>query len=179
MKRLILMLALLTACREEASIPLPVAMTAASTGYFCQMEIMEHPGPKAQVHLADHPGTPLFFSQVKDAVAYLRLPEQMDTVTATYVSDMGAAPSWAEPGALNWIAAATAVYVVGSAARGGMDAPEFVPFADPALARAFADREGGQVMTLAQIPDAALLPPETDGDANFATRLRTLTDNGG
>ena len=92
MKRLVLALLLLTACKEQAPIPLPVAMTADSTGYFCQMDILGHPGPKAQVHLATYPGKPLFFSQVKDAVAYLRMPEQIDTVTVTYVSDMGAAP---------------------------------------------------------------------------------------
>jgi copper chaperone NosL len=179
MKRLILTLLLLTACREDAVIPLPVAMTATSTGYFCQMEIMDHPGPKAQVHLKTYPGQPLFFSQVKDAVAYLRMPEQNDTVTATYVSDMGAAASWDDPGAMNWIAADTALYVVGSTAKGGMDAPEFVPFADTDKASAFAAAQGGQVMTLAQIPDAALTPPPTDGTDDYAGRLRALTQPGG
>lgn len=174
------LLLLLTACKQDAPIPLPVAMTPTSTGYFCQMQIMEHPGPKAQVHLATYPGKPLFFSQVKDAVAYLRMPEQIDTVTATYVSDMGAAASWDDPGAMNWIAADTALYVVGSSARGGMDAPEFVPFADPARARAFAAAQGGQVFTLAQIPDAALIPPASPQDpADFSTRLRALTQTGG
>lgn len=178
MKRLLLTLVLLTACREDAPIPLPVAMTATSTGYFCQMEIMEHPGPKAQVHLKTYPGEPLFFSQVKDAVAYLRMPEQIDTVTAIYVSDMGAAPSWDEPGAMNWIAGDAALYVVGSSAKGGMDAPEFVPFADADKARAFASAQGGQVMTLAQIPDAALAPPLTDGPDDISGRLRALTSTG-
>lgn len=179
MKRLIVALMFLTACKEDAPIPLPVEMTADSTGYFCQMEIIEHPGPKAQIHLATYPGKPLFFSQVKDAVAFLRMPEQPDTVTATFVSDMGAALSWEEPGATNWIAADTAFYVVGSSARGGMDAPEFVPFADLAKAQAFAADKGGQILTLAQIPDAALSPPETAGDADFSDRLHALTRTGG
>lgn len=183
MKRLALILLLLAACKDEAPVPLPVAMTADTTGYFCQMDLLGHPGPKAQIHLATYPGRPLFFSQVKDAVAYLRMPEQIDTVTATYVSDMGAAPSWQSPGATNWLAAEKAVYVVGSDARGGMDAPEFVPFSDPAKARAFAASHGGQVMTLAQIPQTALTPGtapgDTETDADIAARLRALSPTGG
>ena len=181
MKPLILALLMLAACREDAPVPLPTAITADATGYFCEMDILGHPGPKAQIHLATYPEAPLFFSQVKDAVAYLRMPEQDDTVTATYVSDMGAAPSWENPGATNWIAADKAVYVVGSDARGGMDAPEFVPFGDPVKARDFAAQHGGQVMTLAQIPDSALTAstPASDSDADYAARMRSLSANGG
>lgn len=178
MKRLLLALILLAACREEVVPATPVAMTAESVGYFCQMNILEHPGPKAQIHLASFPGKPLFFSQVRDAVAYLRLPEQIDTVTGTFVSDMGVA-DWAEPGALNWIALDQAVFVVGSDALGGMDAPEVVPFGDPAKARAFVAVHGGQIMALADIPTEALsdAPPETVDD--FAARLRALADPNG
>ena len=181
MKRLILALLLLSACKEEAATPPPVAMTDASTGYFCQMDLLGHPGPKAQIHLATYPGAPLFFSQVRDAVAYLRMPEQIDTVTATYVSDMGAAPSWTDPGATNWVMAGTAVYVVGSDMKGGMDAPEVVPFADPAKARAFAALHGGKVLALQDIPDSALTSGAggTDTDADYAARLRILSRPGG
>lgn len=183
MKPLILVLALLlvAACKQEAATPLPVALTADSTGYFCQMDMLGHPGPKAQIHLASYPGKPLFFSQVRDAVAYLRMPEQIDTVTATYVSDMGAAASWADPGATNWIAADKAVYVVGSSAKGGMDAPEFVPFIDPAKAQAFAAQNGGQVMSLTQIPQTAIAIsiPTSDTDTDYTARLHALSDNGG
>lgn len=181
MKRLIFALFLLAACKEDVTIPLPVAMTADSTGYFCQMDILGHPGPKAQVHLATYPGKPLFFSQVKDAVAYLRMPEQIDTVTATYVSDMGAAASWADPGVTNWIAADKAVYVVGSDAKGGMGAPEFVPFSDALKAQAFVVSHGGQVMTLAHILNASLdtSTPTGDSDTDYAARLNALSKTGG
>jgi copper chaperone NosL len=183
MRRVVFVLLLLAACQEQAPIPLPVAMTDASIGYFCQMDILGHPGPKAQVHLATYPGVPLFFSQVRDAVAYLRMPEQIDTVTATYVSDMGVAVSWADPGATNWIAADKALYVVGSDAKGGMDAAELVPFSDQAKAQAFAALHGGQVMTLAQIPASALATspaaPDQTTDADFAARLRALSPTGG
>ena len=101
----LLLVAALAGCREEAvPRPDPVAMTEEAIGHFCQMNLLEHPGPKAQVHLEGMPGTPLFFSQVRDAVAFRLLPEQQGEITAIYVSDMAKAP-WADPGATNWIAA--------------------------------------------------------------------------
>lgn len=158
-------LLLLPACREDiAALPRPVALTEESTGHYCQMELLEHPGPKAQAHLAglEHP---LFFTQVRDVVAYQRMPEQSHVVTVAYVSDMGApGATWDDPGAENWIAATEAHYVVGSAIAGGMGAPELVPFSRPEDAQAFAARHGGQVLRLDQIPDSAVLAPVETGD---------------
>lgn len=179
MKRLILCCVLLTACKEEAALPLPVSMNTESTGYFCQMNILEHPGPKAQIHLASFPGKPLFFSQISDAVAYLRMPEQADAVTATFVSDMGAAASWANPGETNWIAADKAFFVVGSSAKGGMDAPELVPFADVPKARDFAARNGGQVTSFADIPETVTPIGPLADDRDFAARLHALSTSTG
>ena len=106
----------LSACRDEAALrPLPVAMTPAAVGHYCQMNLFDHPGPKAQVHLEGLPD-PLFFSQVRDAIAYQRMPEQSHAITKIHVSDMGAAPGWDDPGAENWIAAA-----VHSATGGAFD----------------------------------------------------------
>lgn len=172
----------LAACREEtAALPAPVAMTEDSTGHYCQMELLEHPGPKAQAHLAglEHP---LFFSQVRDVVAYQRMPEQSHVVRVAYVSDMGApGATWDDPGAENWIAATEAHYVVGSEVTGGMGAPELVPFARPEDAQAFAARHGGQVLRLDQIPDSAVLAPLGTGDTgsqadedDFQRRLQEL-----
>lgn len=163
---------LLAACQPEAatSLPEPVAMTAASLGHYCQMNLLEHPGPKAQVHLAGMDGKPLFFSQVRDAIAYQRMPEQNGVITAIYVSDMGKAESWDEPGADNWIAADAAVYVTGATVQGGMGAPELVPFSSREKAQAFAAGHGGQLVTLKDIPDEEILAPvefATDADGNF------------
>lgn len=179
MKRFALVLLLLAACREEAAVPNPIAMTAESIGFFCQMNILDHGGPKAQVHLDTFPGKPLFFSQVRDAVAYLRMPEKDGLITATYVTDMGAVP-WDDPTRAPWIAADKATYVLGSDRLGGMDQPEFIPFADPAKAAAFAALHGGQVLTLAQIPASALEAPSAaePGDAaDFAARLQSATES--
>ena len=160
MKRLaIIALLALTACKEEAKAPPdPASLTQEALSYFCQMNIAEHGGPKGQIHL-DGFAHPLFFAQVRDLVAYLKSPERDAKITATYVSDMGVAMSWDLPGAYNWIAADTAVFVVGAEVAGGMGAPEIVPFADPAVASDFAAHYGGQVLSLEQIPDDAALGP--------------------
>ena len=73
MRHLVLVLAsmlALAACRNESD-PLPgsVALTSEALGHYCQMTLLEHPGPKAQVHLDGMPA-PLFYSQVRDAIAY-------------------------------------------------------------------------------------------------------------
>jgi len=172
----------LAACREEvAELPAPVAMTEEAVGHYCQMDLFEHPGPKGQVHLAGLPD-PLFFSQVRDAIAYQRMPEQSHMIAVIYVSDMGApGAQWDDPGVENWIAADAAHYVVGSTIAGGMGAPELVPFADEALARAFAAQHGGEVLRLGAIPDAEVLAPVelegdigADDDADWLERLRAL-----
>jgi copper chaperone NosL len=181
MKRALLFALALSACQEEvAQNTDPVALTPETLGYFCQMNLLEHEGPKGQVHLDGLPGAPLFFSQVSDLVTYLRLPEQSNTVLAIYVSDMGAAgANWGEPGAANWTDATTATYVVGSDAVGGMGAPELVPFADPAKAQDFMSRHGGTAMALEAIPETALTPMQpgmAEGDDDYARRLKSLTE---
>ena len=160
----------LAACKEEVSgRPLPVAMTAEAVGHYCQMNLLEHPGPKAQVHLEGLPD-PLFFSQVRDAIAYQRMPEQSHAIAAIYVSDMSVAPSWEDPGAGNWAAAEDVVYVVGATLPGGMGAPELVPFTTRAAAEAFAAANGGEILPLDAIPDEVVLAPvefALDADGNF------------
>lgn len=159
MKRLLLATLLLAACREDAAeIPEPVTMTAEATSHYCLMQIDEHPGPKAQIHLAGLPD-PIFFAQVRDALAYVKGQERDGDILAFYVSDMGAAPKWESPGRDNWTDAGTSHFVVGADVTGGMGAPEIVPFATFADAEAFARRKGGQVMTLAEIPAATVLAP--------------------
>ena len=178
----------LSACKpEDTQDVTPVDMTAETLGHFCQMHLLEHPGPKAQVHLQGMAGTPLYFSQVRDAIAYQRLPEQSLPILAVYVNDMGAPGAlWDVPGKGNWIPAETAFYVLGSIREGGMGAPETVPFSSRQAALAFAATEGGKVATLDEIPDSAVLapvdidpnpaPPDAAGDADFDARLRALTE---
>ena len=171
----------LTACKQDgvhdtAALPL----TEETVGHYCQMNLLEHHGPKAQAHLSGLPGAPLFFSQVRDVVAYMRMPEQSHDILAVWVNDMGAPDAtWEAPGPTNWIAAEDALYVVGGRAKGGMGAPEIVPFSTPENANRFAKTNGGKVMRLADIPNSAVLAPvaldgDTD-DADFSNRLRALS----
>ncbi len=157
----VLPLALLAACKEDSAnlmLPDPQVLTEDAAGHYCQMIILEHRGPKAQVHLTGYPA-PLWFSQVRDGLVYLKSPEQSAEILVLYVNDMGAAPSWEEPGETNWIDAQNAHFVVGSDAIGGMGAPELVPFADMAAAIEFAAEHGGTIVGLNEIPTEAVLSP--------------------
>ena len=154
-------LALISGCSigaTKAEKPKAVALTEEAAGHYCQMTILEHEGPKAQAHLAGLLA-PLWFSQVRDGLAYLKSPEQSAELLILYVNDMGAAKSWAEPGIENWIDANAAYFVVGSDAIGGMGAPELVPFSDQNTAKEFAGTRGGEVMRLSEIPVELVLSP--------------------
>ncbi|MDO5614304.1 MAG: nitrous oxide reductase accessory protein NosL [Paracoccus sp. (in: a-proteobacteria)] len=188
MKRIALIALLaVAACRTEtAELPGPVDMTETTIGHFCQMNLLEHPGPKAQVHLKDVM-FPLFFSQVRDGIAYQRMPEQSHEIVTMYVSDMGVAPDWADPGAANWIPADDAFYVVGSRLVGGMGAAEMVPFGNEDAAQAFVALNGGEIRRLDQIATRDVLAPDAglaaetdqDDDPDYADRLRRLGTQGG
>lgn len=175
----------LAACKEEATQDTSaLPLNADAVGHYCQMNMLEHAGPKVQVHLSGLPAAPLFFSQVRDGVAYMRMPEQSHSILTVWVNDMGAqGATWDAPGANNWILAEEAFYVVGARVVGGMGAPEVVPFSDKIKAIEFGAENGGNVMRLADIPDSAVLAPvaldgeETDSD--FQDRLRALSRENG
>jgi copper chaperone NosL len=184
----ILGLTLLAGCQQKtAQDTTPQDMTAETLGHYCQMNLLEHPGPKGQVFLEGMPA-PLFFSQVRDVIAYMRGPEQMAPIVAVYVNDMGApGATWDHPGDGNWIAVDKAIYVVGSTRQGGMGAPETVPFSSTEKAQSFARAEGGRVLALDEITDDMVLTPvETEpksdagnDDADFQERLRALPNKAG
>ena len=168
---LLLPLALAAACDDEqavANLPEAIALTEDAAGHYCQMIILEHQGPKAQVHLAGFPA-PLWFSQVRDGIAYLKSPEQSAEILVLYVNNMGEAQSWSEPGAENWISAADAFFVVGSDAIGGMGAPEIAPFGNQLKAEQFIAEHGGQVMLLDEIPAEIVLSPVEFNTAELET----------
>jgi copper chaperone NosL len=136
---------------EETSMPKPVAMTEDAIGHYCGMNVLEHPGPKGQIMLGPNP-QPVWFSSARDLVAFTMLPEESKNISALYVSDMGKAASWESPGAENWVEARQAFYVIGSSMRGGMGAPETVPFSSEAAAADFAGRNGGEIVGFSEIP---------------------------
>lgn len=161
-----LSITVLAACSpaEVAERPAAMTLTPEAAGHYCQMNVLEHPGPKAQIHRAGQQA-PIWFTQVRDAVAFTRLPEEPKDWTAIYVNDMARAPSWQEPGADNWIEAREAFFVVGSRQAGGMGAPEAIPFRTRAEALAFTAREGGSVLRFDEIPTDYVLAAVDDTEA--------------
>lgn len=143
----------LTACGDEetAEAPPPAKLNRTAAAYFTGMIIVDHEGPKGQIHLRDQE-EPLWFSNVRDTVAFTMLPEESKEIAAIYVHDIGKAESWAHPGPDAWMPARAGIYVIGSGRRGGMGAPEPVPFSSREAARAFADVEGGKLATFGEIP---------------------------
>lgn len=169
MRRLALLFVLVLAvagCKEEtASVkPAPVQLTLEAAGHYCQMTVLEHDGPKAQIHLAGN-SHPFWFTQVRDAVAFTRLPEEPKDYVAIYVNDMAKAESWAQPGTANWIDADAAWFVIGSRQLGGMGAPEAIPFGTRAAADAFVSENGGAVVRLGEIPSEYVLAPVGSGNS--------------
>lgn len=166
--------------RTPQAAPPPVEVTADATGRYCGMLLAAHEGPKGQVHLGSQKG-PVWFSSVRDTLAFMRLPEEPRDITAVYVNDMGRSAQWEQPDPGAWVDPREAWFVIGSDVRGGMGAPEAVPFSQERAARAFQAKHQGRVVRLAEIPDAYVLgpvnlegsvapPPSTGHQASGATR---------
>lgn len=157
---------LLAGCGEDAAdttLPPPAALTSEAMGVFCGMNLLEHPGPKGQI-ITKSRIDPFWFSSVRDTVAFTLLPEQPRDIRAIYVSDMGRAPDWDNPGATNWIDARKASFVIESRKRGGMGAAEAVPFGERAAADAFVAKNGGRVVAFTDIPRDYVLGSDAPGE---------------
>lgn len=124
-------------------------LTRDANGYYCLMTVEYHKGPKGQIILSDN--KVLWFTSVRDTIAFTLSPEEPKNIAAIYVNDMSKA-EWDNPGADNWIDAKKAWYVLGSNKTGGMDAPEAVPFGNKVSAQQFAKDNGGKVKFYDVIP---------------------------
>ena len=153
-------LALLLACEPAKVTELPAAktLTRDASGYYCLMIVMHHSGPKGQIFLGDKT-EPLWFTSVRDVIAFTLSPEEPRNITAIYVNDMTDA-DWDNPGTDNWIDANKAWYVIGSRKSGGMGAPEAIPFSTKENAEAFIKEEGGSVYDFEGIPKEYILESE-------------------
>lgn len=136
---------------ETAETPPPEEYSGEAIGYFCNMLLVEHGGPKGQVHLASRE-TPLWFSSVRDTVAFTLLEGEPKDIMAIYVNDMGRATDWQSPEPGTWVEAQAAWFVIGSRRMGGMGLPEVVPFGTSEAAETYAGEYGGRVVRLAEIP---------------------------
>ncbi len=158
----LLLTLLLAGCNRPAAAPPPQEVSEDATAQFCGMLLSEHAGPKGQIFVRDQPA-PFWFASVRDAIAFLRLPEMPKNVVAIYVNDMARARDWAHPEKGTWIDAKRAFYVIGSAQRSGMETAEAVPFGDAAAAQRFATAHGGRVVGLNDIPNSYVLPDQGEG----------------
>ncbi len=140
-------------CNEKpaAKIPPPHRMTAEDIGHYCGMNVLEHPGPKGQISVASLI-QPVWFSSVRDTLAFTMLPDEPKDIQAIYVSDMGKAPNWDQPGADNWVEARKALFVIESRVKSGMGGDEAVPFSDRAAAEKFVGENGGRIVDFDEVP---------------------------
>lgn len=142
---------LLSACEKNTPLEIPAArtLTREASGYYCLMTVVNHNGPKGQIILSDN--KVLWFTSVRDTIAFTLSPEEPKNIAAIYVNDMTDA-EWDNPGADNWIDAKQAWYVLGSNKVGGMDAPEAVPFRTKNSADDFGAMYSGSVFAYDRIP---------------------------
>lgn len=170
---LLLWLAACSGNDGPAAVPTPQPLTGEAVGHYCQMIVADHQGPKAQIFVAGR-AEPLWFSSVRDGIAFTRLPEEPKNIAAFYVNDMSDT-AWERPADSSWIDARAAWYVLESRRAGGMGAPEAVPFASAPAAGAFAATHGGRVVRLDEVPSAYVLgrvetpSPEVTGQASGHT----------
>jgi len=141
-----------TACEKNQTAEAPPAqtLTREATGYYCLMTVVNHHGPKGQVFLSGKK-QPLWFTSVRETIAFTLSPEEPKNIAAIYVNDMSHA-DWDNPGTNNWIDARKAWYVLNSKRTGGMGAPETVPFSSEEQAKLFTEQHGGQVYRFDTIP---------------------------
>ena len=153
----LLLVFLLPACEpaKVAEAPAAKTLTRDASGYYCLMTVMHHSGPKGQIFLSDKT-EPLWFTSVRDVIAFTLSPEEPRNIVAIYINDMSNA-DWDNPGVDNWIDANKAWYVIGSKKSGGMGAPEAIPFSTKENAEVFAKNEGGVVYDFSTIPEAYIL----------------------
>lgn len=153
--------AFLAACGQEQTAeapPAPLEVADDATGHYCGMLVSTHDGPKGQIHLASRED-PIWFTSVRDTVAFTRLPEEPKDILAIYVNDMAKAEQWNQPEEGTWMDAREAWFVIESERRGGMGAPEAVPFSDEMAAEGFRANYGGRLVRFDDIPDDFVLGP--------------------
>lgn len=144
--------------------PAPVEITSSTACELDGMLLAEYPGPKAQVHYVGTPA-PVYFCDTVEMFATLLRPEQVRTVAAAFVQDMGRA-DWDRPQG-QWIDARQAVYVRGSKRLGSMG-PTLASFAQEADAQRFIAQWGGAMLRYAEIKPEMV---DLSGGANFDTRM--------
>lgn len=135
----------------------PQAVTRNDIGYYCNMIVEDHSGPKGQIILTDTDKA-IWFTSVRDAVAFTLLPEEAKNIAAFFVTAMDDA-EWNHPEKQNsnWTTAQSAWYVIESNQRGGMGQMEVIPFKQQKSASDFVEKYGGNIVSYVDIPKDYIL----------------------
>ncbi len=149
MKKIILLIiiSMLLSCSDDPKTtqkPNPINLDGDEIGYYMQMTLVDHAGPKAQLWLSDK-RKPLWFVDVRDAILFKRTPEEADNIAAIYAHDMAKNSDYNNVKDI-WIDLEQAVFVVDSQQKGGMGMPETIPFSDKQSAQDFIARHGGKMV---------------------------------
>ncbi len=148
----VLVLTALAGCNDKAvKTPPPQELTREGIGYYCNMIVYDHKGPKGQIFVRDV-AEPIWFSSVRDGVAFTMLPGEPRNILAFYVNDMAKVTNWDQPEPGTWMHAVEAYFVIGSTKRGGMGALEAVPFSIKEKAKEFVARYGGRIVKFTDLP---------------------------
>lgn len=140
----------LAACGEgpaAAQALIPAEIDPASTCDLDGMLLADYPGPKAQIHF-EGDAKPHWYCDTVEMFSTLLRPEQVRTVRAVFVQDMGRA-DWEQPRG-HWFDARQGLYVIGSKRHGSMG-PTLASFRLEADARAFMARHGGRLVRFAEV----------------------------
>jgi copper chaperone NosL len=132
---------------ESRTVLAPVEIDPATTCDLDGMLLADYPGPKAQIHYAGA-AAPVFCCDTVEMFATILSPEQVKTVRAVFVQDMGKA-DWDKPRG-HWFDAKAGFYVVGSKRHGSMG-PTIASFALQADASKFSGEFGGRVLRFAEV----------------------------
>ena len=135
----------------------PQAVTRDDIGYYCNMIVEDHSGPKGQILLTDTEKA-IWFTSVRDAVAFNLLPEEPKNIGAFFVTAMDKA-EWGHPEKQhsNWINAQSAFYVIKSSQQGSMGQMEAIPFEQKQFANDFIQKHGGEIVSYSEIPNNYIL----------------------
>lgn len=176
----VLFLALLSGCDSAVDVnsaaSVPLEPDGDAIGYYCNMMIVNHDGPKGQVHVAAQE-QPLWFASVRDTLAFTQLPGEPKNLRGIFVNDMTnvvpGQPRWRQPQPGTWINARQAWYVVDAPVRGGMGAPEPVPFEQREAADRFAADYGGRVLAFGEIQTHDVIGSSATAGADMQADLRS------
>ncbi|WP_415755478.1 nitrous oxide reductase accessory protein NosL [Pseudomonas leptonychotis] len=144
----------LTACgdpEQQVQTLTPVAFHSDDECHVCGMIIGDFPGPKGE---AIEQNSVKKFCSAAELIGWWLQPENQHLSAKLYVHDMGRS-EWAKPDDSHLIDATQAYYVVGTQLKGAMGVV-LATFADEQAAQQLAAREGGRVLSFAEIDQSVL-----------------------